>query len=156
MADVRALKTVNRQWNSLNSEMTREIVELRFAHPTALLIKDLVFITDSADVENALLNKDLTFDHESIDDEEGELIDTQLPELFKPCGVLGVWFKHGTPGTFKSTGLWNRRREFDCCLAPSYKSDFFQFWSDRKSGIVLGRVLGWDTLQDVFDNFFNQ
>ena len=38
-----ALKTTNRQWNTLSPDVTRQIRHFRPIHPTALLIKDLEF-----------------------------------------------------------------------------------------------------------------
>ena len=43
MIPVRSLQNSNRQWKRLPPELTRQIRNWRFAHPTALMIKQLRF-----------------------------------------------------------------------------------------------------------------
>ena len=117
--DVRALKAANRQWNNLDSEMTREIGKLRFVHPTALLIKDLEFIYRPRELQ-------VHFSRARL--------------LAQPVGYMNI----RTNDEDRPDWWIDRRRTrafqfFD--LVPGEHGDLFERLSNAASGIVLGRVV---------------
>ena len=121
--DVRALKAANRQWNNLDSEMTREIGKLRFVHPTALLIKDLEFIYRPRELQVHFRRARLGY--------------------MNNRARLGYMNIRGYDDDRQRWCIDRRRtRAFEFFdLAPGEHGDMFEGISNAASGIVLGRVV---------------
>ena len=130
MSDLCALQTSNRQWKRLPPELTRQIRKWRFAHPTALMVKQLRF--------------------------------TRLPEQNRTGGGVYdracLWIEAmpqhssflqlvGFENNVREVRVQDRRYFMDDFGGAGY--DRYQIDSDRKSGIMLGRVLGTERWGDV-------